>query len=119
VASDAELAPLPENNPLELAPLFFLDDEAFRRRFRRTPVWRAKRRGLLRNAAIALGNRPADSALPALFRGLADDEPVVRAASAWALGRFQDSAARSALAERLYLETDAQVRAEIISALRS
>jgi len=44
-------------NPTDLPPLFELDDETFRRRFRHTPLWRAKRRGILRNAAIVLGNQ--------------------------------------------------------------
>ena len=38
-------------NPVELAELAALDEEAFRRRFRHTPLWRAKREGILRNAA--------------------------------------------------------------------
>src|SRR5262245_49737797 len=52
-----EFEPLPENNPVALAKLFELDDAAFRERFRHTPLWRPKRRGILRNAAIVLGNR--------------------------------------------------------------
>jgi len=44
-------------NPVTLPPLFEMDDETFRRRFRHTPLWRAKRRGILRNAAIVLGNQ--------------------------------------------------------------
>ncbi len=45
-------------NPVELAELFSLDEEAFRRRFRHTPLWRAKRPGILRNAAVVSANRP-------------------------------------------------------------
>ena len=59
-------------NPLELTSLFDLDDDAFRRRFKTTPLWRAKRRGLLRNAAIVLGNQRHSVAIPALTKGLAD-----------------------------------------------
>src|SRR5262249_44579469 len=73
------------NNPLDLAELFYLDEAAFRARFRHTPLWRAKRRGLLRNAAIALGNRPTAEATAALTHGLSDPEPLVREACAWAL----------------------------------
>lgn len=51
------LRPREGMNPIELAPLWEMDDEAFRRRFRHTPLWRAKRRGILRNAAIVLGNQ--------------------------------------------------------------
>ena len=42
--------PGPGMNPVELAELLALDEAAFRRRFRHTPLWRAKREGMLRNA---------------------------------------------------------------------
>ena len=114
---EAVFEPLRENNPLELTKLFEMDDEAFRTRFRRTPLWRPKRRGLLRNAAIVLGNHPTPAALPALQRGLHDIEPLVRGASAWALGQYQEPAARLALERRREIETDADVRQEIDAAL--
>jgi epoxyqueuosine reductase len=103
-------------NPIDLAALFDLDDAAFRARFRNTPLWRAKRRGLLRNAAIVLGNHPHEPALPALIRGLNDTEPLVRATSAWALSRYNSAAAREALQTRLTIETDDCVRAELLVA---
>ena len=74
-------------NPITLAELFELDDDTFRRRFRHTPLWRAKRRGVLRNAAVVLGNRPHEAAQPALRRGIEDTEAMVREACAWALDR--------------------------------
>jgi epoxyqueuosine reductase len=85
------LQPVEGMNPIDLIALFDLDEEAFRRRFRHTPLWRAKRRGLLRNAAIVLGNRPADAAIPAFMKGLSDSEPLVREACAWALRQAQAS----------------------------
>lgn len=100
-------------NPLELAGLFFLSDADFRQRFRGTPLWRPKRRGLLRNAAIVLGNRPHPASMPGLIRGLNDSEPVVRAACAWALQRYEDEKAQSALRERLGREDDPEVRREL------
>ena len=48
--------PIPGMNPVDLAELFTLDESAFRRRFRHTALWRAKRPGILRNAAIVLAN---------------------------------------------------------------
>lgn len=76
--------------PPRLAPeaLLALDETAFRERFRRTALWRARRSGLLRNAAIVLGNRGDAAAAPALRRALADTDPVVRDAAAWALSRL-------------------------------
>ena len=115
--ADTTFEPTGESNPIDLIALFDLDDEAFRRRFRHTPLWRAKRRGILRNAAIVLGNQRAESATPALIRGLADSEPLIRGACAWALGRFGSQAAKAALAERLTAEMDEPVRRELTSAL--
>jgi epoxyqueuosine reductase len=116
---EASFQPRDGMNPLDLPALFDLDDEAFRRRFRHTPLWRPKRRGLLRNAAIVLGNRPTPEGLSALLKGLNDPEPLVRGAAAWALGQYYDPAARAALEQRLRCETDADVRGEIAVALQS
>jgi epoxyqueuosine reductase len=113
----ASFAPLPENNPTDLIGLFYLDDAAFRARFRHTPLWRPKRRGILRNAAIVLGNRPTAAALPAISRGLNDAEPLVRGAAAWALGRFSEPEAAAALEQRQIIEDDREVRSEIAAAL--
>ncbi|MDX1944859.1 MAG: tRNA epoxyqueuosine(34) reductase QueG [Pirellulaceae bacterium] len=76
-------------NPVDLVGLFSLDDDAFRRRFRHTPLWRAKRRGMLRNAAIVLGNQRVQAARTALTAGLHDAEPLVREACEWALSRLE------------------------------
>lgn len=114
---DAELAPLGGLTSLELTELFTLDEAGFRARFRHTPLWRPKRRGLLRNAAVVLGNQRPPEALPALVRGLNDEEPLVRGACAWALGCYRTPVAGNALVERLSRETDECVREEITSAL--
>lgn len=108
-----------EFDPLELTPLFFLCDEEFRARFRPTPLWRPKRRGILRNAAIVLGNQRSVPAVPALVHGLHDAEPLVRGASAWALGRIRNSESIAALQARLVVESDADVRGELEAALRA
>ncbi len=114
---EAAFEPCAGSNPIDLIRLFELDDAAFRQRFRSTPLWRAKRRGLLRNAAIVLGNRPTPEAIPALVRGLHDNEPLVRGACAWALGRNTHAEARQALHGRQKIETDAEVLGEIHAAI--
>jgi epoxyqueuosine reductase len=83
--AEPALQPTASTNPVDLISLFALDDDAFRARFRHTPLWRARRRGNLRNAAIILGNQRAIAAIPALTRALHDPEPLIRTASAWAL----------------------------------
>ena len=75
--------------PLESAPeLLALTPDAFRARFRGSAMARAKRAGLLRNAALVLGNRRDAAAVPALTRALEDDDPTVRNAAAWALAHI-------------------------------
>jgi epoxyqueuosine reductase len=118
-ASDrTEFAPTSDRNPLRLTDLFFLDDSQFRQLFGKTPLWRPRRRGLVRNAAIALGNNPCPENLGALKRGLDDLEELIRGASAWALGRHEAKAAIPLLRARLAIETADEVRSEILVALQ-
>ena len=102
---------------LELYELFDLGDEQFRQQFRKTPLWRTRRRGILRNAAIVLGNSPSPDHVTALAKGLSDTEPIIRAAVAWALGRC-GAAAKKTLKERIAVEKDDEVVSEIRAALR-
>ena len=70
----------------DLLDLLELDDEAFREKFKNSPVKRAKRRGLLRNVCVALGNLGDPRALPALTQAVdSDPEPLVREHAAWAI----------------------------------
>jgi epoxyqueuosine reductase len=99
-------------NELKLSP------QQFNRKFRHSPVRRAKRRGYLRNVAVALGNRADPATIPGLSQALQNEpEPLVRGHAAWALGRFKHSVARAALDKALKQETDAGVVGEIRSAL--
>ena len=102
-----------------LPSLLALDEPGFRARFGKTAVARAKRRGLLRNAAVALGNSGNPDAVPALAAVLADPEPLVRGHAAWALGRLGGATARRALEAARARETDGGAAAEIGAALAS
>jgi epoxyqueuosine reductase len=73
----------------DLAGLAGLDVEEFRARFRKSPVKRAKRRGLLRNVAVAIGNGGDPAHLPALERLAEDEDPVVREHAEWARRRLE------------------------------
>ena len=101
----------------ELIPLLSLTDEQFRERFRLSPIRRTKRRGLLRNVCVALGNSGDRQAVPALIGALHDDESLVRGHAAWALGRLGGEQARQALQDALADERDEEVRKEIVCAL--
>ena len=98
---------------LELSGLFSITDQEFRERFRKTPLWRSRRRGVLRNAAIVLGNQKCPSHLPSLSQGLGDEEPIVREACAWAIGRIGTEGGIDLLRQRKQVETDKDVLAEI------
>lgn len=69
----------------ELLELLALDEAGFKRRFAGTPMLRTKRRGLLRNVCVALGNVGDASALPALQRAAADPEPLIAEHADWAV----------------------------------
>ncbi len=101
----------------ELSELLELDDIGFRQRFAGTPLTRPKRRGFLRNVAVALGNRRDPSAVPALSRALADPEPLVRQHASWALGQINTGEARAALTRARSREQDPQVLREVRTAL--
>ena len=65
-----------------------MTQDEFGAAFKGSPMKRAKRRGLARNAAVALGNVGTVDDVPALDAALAHDEPLVREHAAWALGRI-------------------------------
>lgn len=100
-----------------LPELLLLDRSTFRRRFGDTSLARTRRRGLLRNAAVALGNTGNPAAVPALAHALGDREPLVRQHAAWALGAIGSPEAVERLAMRRARETDPAVVAEIAAAL--
>ena len=66
-----------------------LTPQEFNKKFKNNPVKRAKRRGYLRNVAVALGNAGDPAAIPALEKALNDIEPLVRDHARWALDRIK------------------------------
>lgn len=116
---DAGLAADVENGALPLAELLALDDTGFRARFKGTPMLRAKRRGLVRNACVAAGNSGDLNLVSPLTALLQDGEPLVRGHAAWALGRLGGASAFAALGGALLAESDTYVREEIEFALRA
>ena len=145
-STEPALAGSAEDAYPSLAALLTLDARQFKRRFGASAVQRAKRRGLVRNAAIVLGNllagrgvataddclagasasalaapQPAcaerKAALQALQHGLRDEEALVRGACAWALGNAAEPEARQALERALAKEAKPVVREELHTAL--
>jgi epoxyqueuosine reductase len=109
-AADETLAPF-------LPDLLALDTAAFRARFRGTAVTRARRSGLLRNVAVALGNSGNPRAVPPLIAALADPEPLVRGHAGWALGQLGGQQARRAVEIAHRGEPDPAARSELEAAL--
>jgi len=87
-AADPAVRPRADLTAPDLIALLALDDEQFRRRFAHSPIKRAKRRGLLRNVCVALGNIGDARAVPALQAALRDPEPLICEHAEWALAQI-------------------------------
>ena len=101
----------------QLIPLLALDEKEFRQRFFGSPVLRAKRRGFLRNVAVALGNLRSTTAVPALIGALTDQEALIRGHAAWALGEIGNRNATPHLERALESEQDSEAREEMSAAI--
>ena len=75
---------------MKLRDYLSLNDDDFRARFRGSPIKRVKRRGLLRNVCVALGNVGTAEDLPALRLAVADAEPLIAEHAAWAIARIEE-----------------------------
>jgi epoxyqueuosine reductase len=86
VGGDSE-GQAPQRLVATLAEWFTLSNEEFTARYRSTPLWRAKRRGLLRNACVVLGNLQIADARPILERALHEPDPLLQEHARWGLER--------------------------------
>lgn len=66
-----------------------LSQEEFSARFKDSPIKRTKRRGYLRNIAVALGNQGEPDALPELEKALEYQEPIIHTHAEWAIQRIK------------------------------
>jgi len=74
---------------LDLAEeLVKMDEREFQARYQKSPISRAKRKGLLRNVCVAMGNWGSLECVPVLMRALDDCECLVREHAAWALAQI-------------------------------
>jgi epoxyqueuosine reductase len=89
-ATDADMIPRADLMAVDPLALFELSDADFRQRFRDTALWRSKRSGLLRNAALVLGNQGNLLALPTLERAAQDSDPVIAEAARWAIKKIRE-----------------------------
>ncbi len=92
VSRETAFAMRDEVAAMKLRDYLSLDEEKFRRLFHDSPVKRTKRRGLLRNVCVALGNVGTKDDLPALEKAAADAESLIAEHAQWAIGRIRERA---------------------------
>ncbi len=97
----------------DAAEFLLMSDEEFRKRFRKTPLWRTGRVALARNAAIVLGNSGNLQYLDILERSLQNESPLVRGAVVWAVGELGNRGSLKKLQELAKCETDQDILREI------
>ncbi len=117
ITTESAFQPVADLAPADALAILQMDEETFRERFRKTPLARPKRAGLLRNAAIVTANAKPPEGLSVLIALLEDQEPLIRGAVAWAIGQYAEPAAEEALRHRLSIEDDPAVIAELTQAL--
>ena len=74
----------------DLIELLSLNEQGFKARFAGSPILRTKRRGLLRNVCVALGNVGDTTTLPALEKASHDAEPLIAEHARWAIERINE-----------------------------
>ena len=89
VSGGASFEPRPGNLAPSFAELARLTPEEFQARFKKNPVKRSKRRGLLRNVAVAIGNAGSWEHAGLLEELVKDEDPIVREHAAWGLERLR------------------------------
>ena len=97
----------------DLLALLRLTPGQFKARCAGSPILRAKRRGLLRSVAVALGNVGDCRAVEPLADALADREPLVREHAGWALMRLAGQGAVGSLTAAIEGETDDGTREDL------
>ena len=121
IVDDPDFAPLTIDNAFpSLELLATMSEDQFRAIYSGTPVTRAKRAGLARNAAIALGNSGDRRAEPILTNMLRDhDEPIARGHAAVALRQLVAEDAVTTLRAAWSSERNDYVREELAVTLES
>jgi epoxyqueuosine reductase len=85
----------PDLGQPDLLELLSVDEAGFKRRFAGTPMLRAKRRGLLRNVCVALGNIGDEAALASLREAASDQDTLVAEHATWAIEQIQTRSQRA------------------------
>jgi epoxyqueuosine reductase len=95
-----------------------LSPAEFNQKFRHSAIKRTKRKGYLRNLAVALGNTRNPAFIDTIAQVLqTETEPLIRAHLVWALGNIGTGKAKGILLQLQGSEKDTQVKSEIDHAL--
>ncbi|MDZ4815773.1 MAG: tRNA epoxyqueuosine(34) reductase QueG [Verrucomicrobiota bacterium] len=89
MAHEVRFKPRPFLDQLDLLALLKITNEEFSKMFKSSPIKRIKRRGLLRNVCVVLGNVGDSTSLPALQQASADTDPLVVEHALWAIQRIK------------------------------
>ncbi len=90
VSREAAFQARPGTAGLALRDYLRLSEDDFRALFRGSPIKRTKRRGLLRNVCVALGNVGSPADLPALQQTAAGEEEMIAEHARWAISRIAE-----------------------------
>jgi epoxyqueuosine reductase len=90
LSEEAVFTPRADLVDLNIEELLALDEAGFRERFRHTPMWRTKRRGMLRNAILIAVSKRMVNLLPRIAALQHDEEPIIREVAEWAATRIRD-----------------------------
>jgi epoxyqueuosine reductase len=90
LSDEAVFQPRSDLDKLSIEELLKLDESSFRERFRHTPMWRTKRRGMIRNAILIAVSKRLVNLLPNILALQSDEEPVIRDAAKWATNRVHN-----------------------------
>lgn len=114
---DSQWLPQVSLQPLDIPRVLRMTEQDFKQEYRRTPLWRSGRVGMIRNAILVAGWQRLDQALPLLIELLQCDNQVLRATSAWAIGKIGGQTSLKALQSSMVLEADVEVRQTISASI--
>ena len=93
-----------------MSDLANITTEEFRELFAGSPIKRTKRRGLVRNIMIAIGNSGSRDFIDEVKTALSDEEPLIRAAAVWAFWKISGNDAKKDFSLLWENETESIVR---------
>lgn len=97
----------------DLGYLAGLEQEEFSKVFKNSSIKRAKRKGLIRNVLVAIGNTESSEYVDLVHRYLEADDPLIRRHAVWALWMIQGKDSQRVLRSMHETETDEGVFSEL------